>query len=470
MEATFIIIVLVCAAAAAIVGLLAAMQQKNRLKTELAVVNMQLESEKAQREKEKAESLSQIEAVKEESERRSKEALAEKDKYFEQAFRTQQEKFDETVTKMTAQVKTATEEMLKERQEEFAKSSNNNLGQLMNPLKETMEKMSKAISENTLKQTSISSEMKANMENMIRQNEASRKSAEELILAFRHKPKVQGDWGEAVLEELLTSQGLKEGVHFFTQTTMRDADGRTQKSEDDKMMRPDVLLCLDQKRVVVVDSKVSLTAFMNYVNADNEEDRAKYLKEHIASIRKHVKELAAKEYQNFVKPPKVQMNYVIMFVPHSEALWTALREDTGLWREAMNQNVYIADEQTLYAALSIINMTWTQILQEEKQQELYQCAQEMLDRVGLFAKSYQEIGKSLESVQKAYQSGWTKLREDGRSIGTSCRKMLKLGVQQGKNPLPAGMIDVDDIQALEDNTVLSDNDVVAEAAGTDNAE
>jgi DNA recombination protein RmuC len=164
------------------------------------------------------------------------------------------------------------------------------------------------------------------------------------------------------------------------------------------------------------------------------------------------------------------MNYVIMFVPHSEALWTALREDTGLWREAMNQNVYIADEQTLYAALSIINMTWTQILQEEKQQELYQCAQEMLDRVGLFAKSYQEIGKSLESVQKAYRSGWTKLREDGRSIGTSCRKMLKLGVQQGKNPLPAGMIDVDDIQALEDNTVLSDNDVIAEAAGTDNAE
>ena len=277
----------------------------------------------------------------------------------------QQAKFDESIAKVTAQMKSATEDMLKRRQEEFATSSNASIGQIVNPLKETIDRMKEAMKENTIKQTSISSEIKAQAENMMRQSAAAKESTDELTRVFRHAGRVQGNWGEIILDELLESQGLTKGVHYELQSSIRDAAGDVVRTEDDRSMRPDVILHLDQKRDVIIDSKVSLTAFMDYVNAQDEADRQKFLKAHVDSIQKHVKELAGKDYSSYVKPPKVKMDYVILFVPNTGALWAAVGAQPDLWRNAMEKNVYIADEQTLFAALRIINMTWTQIAQAQ---------------------------------------------------------------------------------------------------------
>ena len=386
--------------------------------------------------------------TKAEAEAQQQKALAEKDAAWNDIMKGQEQRFNETMARMSEQMKNATADMLKDRQKEFADSSNQQLGQIVNPLRETIDKMKQTMADTTLKQTEMSSVLKDNIERSMQQAMAAKKSAEELANALKHGSKVQGDWGEAVLDELLTSQGLVRGIHYDTQAVIRDAQGNTVHTDDGATLRPDVILHLDQRREVIIDSKVSLTAFLDYANADNEADRQRFLKTHIDSLQKHVKELSTKDYSAYVQPPKVRMDYVIMFVPHTGALWTALNAQPDLWRKAMEQNVFIADEQTLFAALRIISLTWTQIRQAENHKQVYRLANEMLDRVGQFMKKYTAIGKALKTATTAYDDAERKLQPSGQSILQTCAKLQKLGAKQSdKNPLPQ-LIDIDEVAAL----------------------
>ena len=386
--------------------------------------------------------------TKAEAEAQQQKALAEKDAAWNDIMKGQEQRFNETMARMSEQMKNATADMLKDRQKEFADSSNQQLGQIVNPLRETIDKMKQTMADTTLKQTEMSSVLKDNIERSMQQAMAAKKSAEELANALKHGSKVQGDWGEAVLDELLTSQGLVRGIHYDTQAVIRDAQGNTAHTDDGATLRPDVILHLDQRREVIIDSKVSLTAFLDYANADNEADRQRFLKTHIDSLQKHVKELSTKDYSAYVQPPKVRMDYVIMFVPHTGALWTALNAQPDLWRKAMEQNVFIADEQTLFAALRIISLTWTQIRQAENHEQVYRLANEMLDRVGQFMKKYTAIGKALKTATTAYDDAERKLQPSGQSILQTCAKLQKLGAKQSdKNPLPQ-LIDIDEVAAL----------------------
>lgn len=414
----------------------------------------------------KKEASEQLEAVKKEAgdllaktkaeaEAQQQKALAEKDAAWNDIMKGQEQRFNETMARMSEQMKNATADMLKDRQKEFADSSNQQLGQIVNPLRETIDKMKQTMADTTLKQTEMSSVLKDNIERSMQQAMAAKKSAEELANALKHGSKVQGDWGEAVLDELLTSQGLVRGIHYDTQAVIRDAQGNTVHTDDGATLRPDVILHLDQRREVIIDSKVSLTAFLDYANADNEADRQRFLKTHIDSLQKHVKELSTKDYSAYVQPPKVRMDYVIMFVPHTGALWTALNAQPDLWRKAMEQNVFIADEQTLFAALRIISLTWTQIRQAENHEQVYRLANEMLDRVGQFMKKFTAIDRALKSATAAYDDANRKLQPSGQSILQTCAKLQKLGAKQSdKNPLPQ-LIDIDDIAVIappaEDN-------------------
>ena len=384
----------------------------------------------------KAECDKRIAEVKSDAEKQCADAMAAQEKRHSEATKAQQELFDETMARVSAQVKSATDEMLKQRQKEFAESSNSNIKQIVTPLRETIEKMKQTMSDSTLKQTELSSEMKANLENMMKHSAAAKESADELARVFKHRSKVQGDWGERVLGELLESQGLTQGVHYDIQATIRDAAGNVVRTDTGGNLRPDIIMHIDNSREIIVDSKVSLTAFMDYVNAETEEERQKYLKAHIESIQKHVKELSKKDYSSYIKAPKVRMDYVIMFVPHTGALWTALNAQPDLWRKAMEMNVFIADEQTLFAALRMINLTWTHIAQTENHKKVYELANEIIDRVGMFMESYEAIGKAISNAQRAYDDGGKKLAPSGQSILNTCAKLNKLGAKQSsKHPI-----------------------------------
>ena len=417
--------------------------ENEKANAELVSANLQkqIENTKADAKEQidgiKADCDKRIAEVKADSEKQAGEMLSAQDKRHQDALQAQQARFDETMAKVTAQVKSATDDMLKQRQKEFAESSNTNLGQIVNPLRETIEKMKQTMSDNTIKQTELSTEMKVNLENMMKHSEAAKQSADELARVFKHKSKIQGDWGERILGELLESQGLTEGVHYETQSVIRDAAGNVVRTDTGGNLRPDVIMHIDNNREIIIDSKVSLTAFMDFVNAEDDEERQKYLKAHIESIQKHVKELSKKDYSSYIQAPKVKMDYVIMFVPHTGALWTALNTQPDLWRKAMEMNVFIADEQTLFAALRMINLTWTHIAQAENHEKVYALANELLDRVGKFMKSYENIGEAIKKAGKAYEEGEKKLTPGGQSIIQTCAKLEKLGAKQSsKNPIP----------------------------------
>lgn len=374
-------------------------------------------------------------------ERRNKEALAAMEQHNREVLSAQEQRHQEALSLMAEKMKTATAEMLSQRQKEFAESSTQNIGQIVDPLRETIDKMKQSMADSDLRQTAISAEMKKELEHLMQHSDAARRSADELARVFKAGSKIQGDWGESILDELLESQGLTRGVHYETQSSIRDAQGNVIKTTDGNVLRPDVILHLDKNRDVIIDSKVSLSAFVDYVNCDDDVERSRYLKAHVDSIQKHVKELSSKDYSSYVQAPKIRMDYVIMFVPNTGALWTALRAQPDLWRKAMEKNVFIADEQTLYAALRIVNMTWTQIAQAQNHEKVFELANEMIERIGVFLKKYQAIGKALESAQKAFEDGDKKLQPSGQSIVTTANKLLKLGAKQPIKSSPIPLLD-----------------------------
>lgn len=397
------------------------------LEKQVAVLQSKLEAETRKVAEVREDAAKQLDAMKQEMERVHQLSLAE-----------QKAHFDDISKRLVAEAQIATEKMLKQRGEELSKTGNATMEQLVNPLKETIAKMEKTMNDTTLQQTAANTSLKEVLKQSIESNAATKSAADDLVRAFKHDSKLQGDWGECVLEELLESLGLQEGIHFETQATLRDAGGNVLYSEETgKTMRPDVIVHLDMKKDVIVDSKVSMTAFMDYVACDDVEQRKTLLKNHIDSLKKHVKELSQKDYSRYVMAPKKTMDFVIMFVPRSAALWAALNEEPALWRDAMEKNVFIADEQTLYAALRMVKLTWRQIQQAENQQKVFELANEMLSRVGMFVKQMNVIGDSLDKAQKAYKSGMSKFAEKGQSVLTTCRKLEQLGAKQDdKNPLP----------------------------------
>lgn len=390
-----------------------------------------------------------LEAAKAELNKRHADDLDARAAAHKEAMDALQARFDETVSKVTAQMKQETSEMLKARQKEFSETSNVSLGQIVNPLKENIAELKKAMEEGNKEQAERNGEMRERIKSLMEHSDAARKSADELAAAFKHGSKVQGDWGETILEELLNSHGLTKGIHYETQSVIKDKNGNVIRSEEGSMMKPDVVLHLDERREVIIDSKVSLTAYVDYVNAENDADRQTYLKAHIDSIKKHIKELAVKDYASYVQSPKITAGYVIMFVPNIGALWTALKAEPDLWRKAAEQNVYITDEQSLYGALKIVSLTWTQVAQTQNHEQVYKLANEMIDRVGLFMEKYDAIGKALDKATSEYNDGKKKLLPQGQSIINTSNKLIKLGAKNSDRHPIETMLDLDDIPQIE---------------------
>jgi len=391
----------------------AAAYQSVIAKLEAEVTHLQEAVENAKKDKD---------AVMEAREKAHEEAMASREKAHEEAMAALKENFASAMSQLKAQVKEDTDALLKERQKEFKDASGEAIGTLLSPLKEKLEDLRKEMNTNSDVHKQSREAIKTNVDTLMKYTHDVATSADQLAAAFKYGNKLQGTWGETILEELLSSQGLTKGIHFDVQPTLND----------NTVLRPDVIIHLDQTREVIVDAKTSLSAYIDYVNAENEEDKARFLKAHIESIRTHVKELARKDYSSYIKPPKVSAGYVIMFVPNMGALWTALNAEPDLWRRAAEQNVYIADEQSLYGAIRIVQLTWTQVQQAENHEKVFALADEMIDRVEKFLVNYESVGKALENALKAYGEGHKKLEPGGQSIVKTASKLVSMGARKSK--------------------------------------
>ena len=308
------------------------------------------------------------------------------------------------------------------------------------PLKEAIARMQQAISDTQKESAAHSASFREQMLLMMQQTQQLGEKAEGLTNVLRRDNKVAGNMGEIILGDLLTSQGLTEGIHYEVQARLRDELGRPLKNDDTgREMQPDVILHYPQGQDAIVDSKVSLVAYEKYVNAKTPEEKERYLQDHIRSVRQHVNELARKDYSKYIQNGRDAVDFVIMFVPFESSLQLALANDPTLWREAFEKKVFVTGEQNLLGILHMIHIAWVQNQQAENQEKVFGLAEQLLDRLGDFVKRYNDLGEKLHKTVEAYDNANNKLITGRQSVAQKGRELVDLGAKENPNrkiPMP----------------------------------
>ncbi|MBQ7194873.1 MAG: DNA recombination protein RmuC [Bacteroidales bacterium] len=339
------------------------------------------------------------------------------------------------ISAVKAEMRAESEEVLKKREEELSKKAAESFGSLTGALGKDLKDMKEAFEANKKAQTESSAAMKENLEGAIRRLEKQSESiggkADHLAQALRGQNKMQGCWGETVLLRLLENEGFIEGVNYDKESTLRDELGFVIPNEDSgKRMRPDFILHFPDDNDVIVDAKVSLTAYSDYLEAGDDAAREDAAKRNLAAIQEQVKNLSGKDYTSYLRPGHRMLDYSIMFVPNYPALQLAYSLDKNVWHEAYARKVLITTEETLMPFLRMITIAWTNVEQVRNQQQIVDAAQTMIARVHDFVKYYATVGDKLQDALKAYENGDKKLRDSGQSIVLSAKKVVSLKVPE----------------------------------------
>ena len=343
------------------------------------------------------------------------------------------EQIDSQIKLIKEQMQTTSEEVLKRRQEELGERNKEQVSKIIDPLQQSLKDMQEAFDKSKEQQnealTRLDETIKINMQKSAELGE----TADRLTRALTGEVKVQGNFGELKLKQLLEDLELKEGEQFDTQETLRDKAGKTAKGEDGKGLIHDFILHFPNNRHVVVDSKMSLTDYERYMNAeDGTTEKSDYLKAHIASVRAQVKRLAKKEYTKYLPSGYNRLNFAIMYVPIEGALNLALLNDNSLWREAYDEGVLILGPQTMYMNLRVLEMMWTQVRQLQNQQDMMNAANTVIDRVQDFGIRFMEVESSMNDTIKKISKLKITTADSGPSIITAAKNLIKAGAKENK--------------------------------------
>ena len=345
---------------------------------------------------------------------------------------SQQQQMQQQMALLREQMSTTSERVLKERAEELSAVNSEQLSKILNPLQQNLQLMRTQTEKMQKDHDDSLRELKAAIQINMERERAMGEQTERLAQALTGQNKVQGNFGELKLSQILEQMELERGLQYDTQETMRDEQGRIITSEEGRRMIPDAVLHFPDGRDVIIDSKMSFTAFVDYMNAEDDATRNEALRRHLASMRQHVRELAQKQYFRYAKSDKGRLDFVLMYVFQESALQLALQSDTTLWKEAYDQGVIISGSQSLYMTLRVLELTWKQTRQVENQEKMMQCANTLVERVQLFAERFAKVGDLLDKTRKSFDDLNTVTAPSGLSITTAARNLLKFGAQENK--------------------------------------
>lgn len=321
-----------------------------------------------------------------------------------------------------------TNELLKSRSKDLEEQN----ARQMKPLEEQLERLQKLMNETRVSNAKDTESVKTQIADMMRRSKEMSDETSRLANALTHRSKFQGDLGESILDNVLTNAGLREGRDYEIQEFIRDDAGNTVvDQESGRKMQPDVILHFPDNKDAIIDSKVSLTAYTKYVNAETEQEKEIYLKQHLDSVRKHVKELARKDYSKFIEKPRATFDFVIMFMPFEGAFQSAINADPQLWSDAFNMGVCIAGELNISVILRMIKMSWTQYEQTQNQQQVFKVASDLVQRIGLLRERMLVAKKTLETTNVKFEEVMTSV--EGRlGVLNSAQNIIKLGAKSDK--------------------------------------
>lgn len=342
---------------------------------------------------------------------------------------------EESERTLKTEFKNLANEILTEHQHNLRQANRDSIDLMLKPFKDNITEFRERVERIYAHENEQRGALKNELDNLLKLNQQMTSSAANLTDALRGNSKVQGDWGEAYLETILESTGLVKGLHYHIQQNFKDEEGANQ--------RPDVVLSLPEERRIVIDSKVSLTAYIRYTEASTDAERKAALAEHISSVRKHFQELAAKEYQKLLNSP----DFVVMFVPTEPAFLEALKADNTIWTDAYAKKIIISSPTNLFALLKMVGDMWRRDAQSKNQAEIVDKATKLYEQLVAFTEQLEGVGSALDSAKSRYDEAYKRLHTGNNNIVRLGERLRKLGLptkkQQSAKVLAEADVDQD---------------------------
>jgi DNA recombination protein RmuC len=352
--------------------------------------------------------------------------------HLEENFRNQKTEIEQLQARFKTEFENIANRLLEEKSERFTDQNARQLQQVLAPLREKIREFEENVERKFLEETREKTSLKKELEQLHALNQQLSVDAHNLASALKGQSKVQGDWGELQLETLLEKSGLQKGVHFITQTTFRNDEGAAK--------RPDFIIQLPENKQLIVDSKVSLTAFERYFSAADPAERDQHLKAHVSSLRNHIDNLSRTNYQTLyqINSP----DYLLLFVPLEGALSIAAQADPRLFTDALERNIVIVSTSSLLATLRTVSHLWKQEKQAKSVLEIARQSGLLYDKFVAFVEDLRTIGARLDNARSAYDDAMNKLTNAARPGDTligKAEKIKELGARATKS-LPQDLI------------------------------
>jgi DNA recombination protein RmuC len=349
---------------------------------------------------------------------------------------TQKEEIGEIRKQFNLEFEHIASKILEEKTEKFTNLNRENLNTILKPLGENIDSFRKKVEEVYVTEAKERFSLGQELKNLRELNDRLSAEATNLTNALRGNAKTQGDWGQMILENILERSGLVKGREYFTQEYLKDPDGNFHINQDGSKMQPDVIIAYPDDRKVIIDSKVSLTAYANYAGTDNHEEQKKQIRDHLRSVRKHIDELSRKSYQDYA----VTLDFVMMFIPNEPAYLLALQHEENLWQYAYDKKILLISPTNLIAALKMIVDLWKREYQNRNALDIAERGAALYDKFVNFTASLTDIETHIDRAKRSYENAYRQLKSGRGNLIGQAEKLRELGVKV-KKTLPPSLLD-----------------------------
>lgn len=346
----------------------------------------------------------------------------------EEQLRIQQEELLNTRNQLNKDFQVLANQILEEKTLRFTDVNRANMEAILKPLNEKLVEFKTKVEETYDKESKQRFSLEERIKDLVALNNQISEDANNLTKALKGNNKIQGNWGEMILESILEKSGLKKGEEYFTQEFITDENGIRVQNEQHKYMQPDVVVVYPGGRKIIIDSKVSLSAYVKYVETETDDLKSIVEKEHVVSIKQHVDELSQKSYQDYVD----SLDFVMMFVPNEPAYILAMQLDSSLWDYAYRKRILLISPTNLIASLKVVADLWKREYQSRNAIEIAKRGAALYDKFAGFVETLQDVGKNIERSQKAYDKAFSQLKEGNGNLIRQAEMLKELGVKAQK--------------------------------------